>query len=245
LIQPLYSALFNKSAESSRPSSSLASQIFKAAFYCLASLFVLGTLFALIPLQLTKIDWYLRQAATLASSFPLIIAALCFGIGAVLHSDTKSNSSRTLRIIARIGRFGTLFLIISLPILLALTLRFTNQNLVASRAQEFQLNSQFNELKSRANQARTLPEFISLLQANGITIQAQPSETLNLVDAKTESFKILDSQFNKQKDELSAQRRRRLYSDIAEGVKLLVSWIIAIIFFSNLQRFSASLIKRA
>lgn len=244
VVQPFYWALINKPSGLSSSTAFFVSRIYVAGFYSLASLFVFSILFSLFPIQISKLDWYLRQAGSVASSMPLLIASLCFAVAGILHSDRSSRDFSLLAIVGRIGRFGSILLMVSLPFLIGFSIRFANQNLNLSRAQQFKIQAEFNEFKLEANRLSTSKDFVSLLQAKGLSVSSRTDESLSLPNIRSSTLNILSDQVERQLQEIYLQRRRRLITDVSDAFKLILSWLAFIFFFSTLQQFSASIKNR-
>lgn len=198
--------------------------------------------FAQFPLRLLQPDWYLRLFASFAQGSPILIAAFSFGISAILITDSSRVSRYSLLFsLRRCSRILVIASLIILPLQVILSARFANQNLNASRAERSRIVNQQSDFNTLLQQASSKQDFLLVLQSKGIGVDLSRLESISLADAKQRSANIVNQQFNRQLIDLKKNRKQRFITDIVDAVKLFISWLAILLFFSFSQKITKRL----
>ena len=235
-VDPIYAIIFDKPETHHSSKLSYLSILFSASFFSLAALFSISILFSLFPLSLTQLDWYLRLFASFAESAPLLIASFSFGIAAVLIHDSSHARTKLLALLRRLSRTFVVGVLVLLPIQLALGVRFANRNFNINRAEIFRISSQSSELQSTISKAISKDQLQILLQQRGLGVDVQRLTLMELDEAKAQATSVLIEQTDKRLIELNLLRQRRLITDLADGTKLILSWLAMFFYLAILQR---------
>lgn len=217
------------------------SSILSTAAASLFALFLISYLSSFIPARLGELNWYLKQSALFVQSAPLLIASAVFSIASILSSESPSKGAQVLGILRRIVRPLVLTTLCLIPILIALSLIFTYQNVRLSYSAQSRIASQARDSLTSINRTKSKDDFVNSLKQLGLGVDSPSLQELSLPELQAQSRAVINQQFNSRVIEIKTARRRRFTTDSIDSIKLISSWVVTTLFLVAVQRAAKSI----